>query len=323
MTIDQRIIDAFQETQGFSLLPSLVLMATIGSDSHGTKVITGDAALDDTDFMGIILPPPAKVLGLHQWDNWHWQHEELDVVCYSLPKAIKMLSKNNPNIMNLLWLREQDYVYQTEVGKSLIANREMFSSKEAYYSFVGYAHGQLKRMTAFDANRMDEYEFLTKYIEEEIDGTVEDVLRADDNKLMHLAGKDIAVKARLQSFRSLHRNYYSGYMGKKRKALVREFGYDAKNGQHLIRLLRLGKEFMETGVLNVYRSKDADELKDIKQGKWTLAQVQAEADALFKAAEVAHSRSTLPEKPDETKIDTWLVEHILEDYRLRRGHGNI
>lgn len=46
-------------------------------------------------------------------------------------------------------------------------------------------------------------------------------------------------------------------------------------------LLPMGAEFLESGHLRVYRTKDAEELKEIKRGGWTLDQVKAEAERLF------------------------------------------
>ena len=43
--------------------------------------------------------------------------------------------------------------------------------------------------------------------------------------------------------------------------MVWKYQYDVKNAAHLIRLLRMGTEFLETGRLQVYRTTDADELK--------------------------------------------------------------
>ena len=57
---------------------------------------------------------------------------------------------------------------------------------------------------------------------------------------------------------------YNGYMGEKRKSLVDKFGYDCKNAQHLIRLLRQGIEFLRTGELIVERP-DKAELIQIKE----------------------------------------------------------
>lgn len=109
---------------------------------------------------------------------------------------------------------------------------------------------------------------------------------------------------------------FEGYMGEKRKALVGKYGYDTKNASHLIRLLRMGIEFLTEGCLYVKR-KDATQLLEIKQGEWPLEQVQKEADRLFALAEEAYIRSPLPAHPDYEKINhlllTILWEHFIPD----------
>jgi hypothetical protein len=47
----------------------------------------------------------------------------------------------------LLWLREQDYIVCSDWGKELIANRQLFMSKQLFKTFGGYAVSQLKHMT--------------------------------------------------------------------------------------------------------------------------------------------------------------------------------
>jgi len=42
-------------------------------------------------------------------------------------------------------------------------------------------------------------------------------------------------------------------MGKKRRELVMRVGYDSKNAAHLIRLLRMGIEFLTEGTMYVER----------------------------------------------------------------------
>jgi predicted nucleotidyltransferase len=105
---------------------------------------------------------------------------------------------------------------------------------------------------------------------------------------------------------------YDGYMGQKRKALVDKFGYDCKNAQHLIRLLRQGIEFLRTGELIVERP-DHAELVQIKTGQWSIEKVKRVADKLFKEMEEAKTQSKLPERPDEVAIDE-LVRGILIDH---------
>ncbi|MCX7049655.1 MAG: nucleotidyltransferase domain-containing protein [Candidatus Sumerlaeota bacterium] len=99
------------------------------------------------------------------------------------------------------------------------------------------------------------------------------------------------------------------YMGEKRKRLVRYFGYDCKNAAHLIRLLRMGIEFLKEGRLRVKRE-DARQLLEIKRGEWTLEQVKAEADRGFAAAEQAFHASRLPPGPDMNAINQLAVEVI-------------
>jgi len=95
---------------------------------------------------------------------------------------------------------------------------------------------------------------------------------------------------------------FEGYMGQKRKALVEQFGYDTKNASHLVRILRMGIEFLTDGVLYVERH-DAPQLLEIKRGEWTLEQVKAEADRLFKLAEEVYTKSSLPKEIDRDAIN--------------------
>jgi hypothetical protein len=107
---------------------------------------------------------------------------------------------------------------------------------------------------------------------------------------------------------------FQGYMGAKRKTIVENFGYDTKNAAHLIRLLRMGIEFLTDGELYVERE-DAAQLLDIKRGLWTLEQVKAESDRLFKLAEEAYVRSSLPKAPDFESIGKLCVELIEMNWR--------
>lgn len=100
---------------------------------------------------------------------------------------------------------------------------------------------------------------------------------------------------------------YRGYMGAERKLLVDKFGYDPKNAAHLIRLWRMGLEFVETGELTVYRP-DREELKAIKRGEWSLDAIRLEARILEKKMQVAKHNSPLQKEPDWYWADLWLTD---------------
>lgn len=112
---------------------------------------------------------------------------------------------------------------------------------------------------------------------------------------------------------------FQGYMGEKRKRLVEQFGYDTKNAAHLIRLLRMGIEFLKDGELRVTRP-DAADLLAIKQGQWRLERVQEEANRLFAQAKQAYRRSTLPDAPQRERVNRLCVQIIQTawDTRARR-----
>lgn len=234
------------------------IVARIGSESHGTHVPKTDPnSVDDRDIMGVVIPPISYYLGLDEWEHSTSFIGEWDVVLYRFEKFVRLLIKQNPNVLSLLYLEPEDYLYLSSIGKNIIENRNLFVSKQAYYSFAGYAHGQLKKMTSF-----------TK----------------------------------------------QGYMGAKRAELVEKYGFDCKNGSHLIRLLKMCVEYLQTGKLQVRRTTDAQTLIDIKTGKWSFMDVQVEADRLFKEAERAYKDSELPENVDieEIKFMTslWLREYF-------------
>lgn len=122
-------------------------------------------------------------------------------------------------------------------------------------------------------------------------------------------------------FEKMRRVQFHGRMGMKRKQLVLEFGYDTKNAAHLIRLLRMGIEFLATGELLVERP-DASEIVGIKHGEWTLQAVEAEAARLFAQIEVALIHSKLPDRPDRDNISRLCLEIVDLEWSLRDTERN-
>jgi len=109
-----------------------------------------------------------------------------------------------------------------------------------------------------------------------------------------------------------------GYMGEKRKRLVKKYGYDIKNAAHAIRILKMGVEFLWGGQLTVYRDPDGDDknLMSIKRGEWTLEAIKDKAEKLFEISKQAFEASKLPDEPDSNTAEK-LVMAILHHYIAR------
>lgn len=263
MLLPQRGYDHFDETKGFSLSYYSIMMCMAGSQVHGT-----DNEDSDEDYFGVVVPPTSRLLGLTQFDRWRYPEDsDLDASVFSLRKYVGLLLKNNPTMLETLWLREEDYCPSatTHSFRRLVEKRDAFSSLRAYHAFSGYAYNQLIRM---------------------------------------------------------ERGVTSGRMGEKRKKNVRKFGYDTKNASHLLRLYRMGIEFVETGQLNVYRTHDRKELLNIKNGEWDLEDVKLEAEELHDRMKAAKETSPLPEEPDVTVVGNLLVDitmdHLLSNENVHR-----
>ena len=234
------------------LEPYCILKGYRGSIAHNTY--DSNLPYEDKDIMGIFVLPREFLYGIRHietversWDEKLSQVRSIpwDLVYYSLQKYLRLMLKQNPNVIMLLWLAEKHYIKRTKWGNMLIENRDKLLSKQCYKSFSGYAHGQLHRMAHHGP---------------------------------------------------------TGRMGAKRKALVKEFGYDVKNAGHLIRILKMGMETLSTGEMEVERH-DNNMLLDIKRGKWSLQKVLDYANELFKLVDQAFVASSLPEKVSEPFVN--------------------
>lgn len=119
----------------------------------------------------------------------------------------------------------------------------------------------------------------------------------------------------MSQFTRMTRFKFEGYMGEKRKALVEKYGWDCKNGAHLIRLMRMAIEFLTDGEMYVERP-DAADLLAIKKGERTLEWVKEEANRLKILADEAYVRSSLPIGPDKEKINDLLMRMIRGQFGL-------
>ena len=302
------------------LLPdNLILLGYRGSIAHNMYVPQQNPdSIDDKDLMGVFVAPVEHYLGFGRDEVKERFINEWDAVSYEIKKFVRLLLKCNPNVLSLLWLPKRHLVYEHDLGGLLRENRLLFATKAAYHSFNGYAYGQFKRMTHLNQEAQAEMSRLEQELERySIDHNALKLNQTERDTVVRggpFDGDRLGLIA--DRYEGLKRQYYSGgYMGAKRRELVRRVGYDAKNAAHLIRLLRMGIEFLVEGELHVERG-DADQLLEIKRGEWPMERVKEEAERLFRLAEEAYVRSSLPAKPDAVKAEELCIEIVARYHGL-------
>ena len=98
----------------------------------------------------------------------------------------------------------------------------------------------------------------------------------------------------------------------KRRVLEQKYGYDTKHAMHLVRLMRMGLEILETSTVNVWRA-DAEELKSIRFGGWSYEKVVEYANECEKKMDELMKTTNLPTNSDRTVIDV-LCQQTIERY---------
>jgi predicted nucleotidyltransferase len=94
-----------------------------------------------------------------------------------------------------------------------------------------------------------------------------------------------------------------------RAALEAKYGFDAKHASHLVRLMRMCREILETGEVRVRRP-DREEILGIRNGAWSYDQLIAWAEQEDKALDEAARTSPLPRGPDRDALDALCIELV-------------
>ena len=117
--------------------------------------------LSDVDVKGIVVPPPSVEYHLYnkfgQAQNSQWLEAKLAHIknpknpkfeseIYSLRKFFLLAAEVNPNIIELLYTDPKDHFVCEPVMQKLLANRHLFLSSKARYTFAGYACDQAKKI---------------------------------------------------------------------------------------------------------------------------------------------------------------------------------
>lgn len=114
----------------------LIFEVITGSRSYGL-----DTATSDTDIKGVFVLPKHMFYGLEYTAQVN--NETNDIVYYEVKRFMELLSKNNPNILEMLNVPEKCVLQKHPVMDLL--HPEMFLSKLCEQSFANYAFTQIKK----------------------------------------------------------------------------------------------------------------------------------------------------------------------------------
>lgn len=313
-----------------------------GSHAYGTNIATSDV-----DFRGIFIADPVNIrtpfYPIKEVDD----SSEEDTKFYELFQFMKLTLDCNPNVVETLWVAEQDIVHTTPAYQMLRdAAPQLLSSKIAFTT-SGYALSQLKRIKGHNKwinnPQPEQRPQMVDFVSLVHNFTGEKMFKinlrdfAHGHRLVPFSGDTFGLYSSdgYSPFNSETGNLNDDYEGdshdlgtplvivkfnrsvyvaakenwdhywewkknrnKSRSVLEEQFGYDTKHAMHLVRLLRMGAEALETGVLNVRRP-DAEELLSIRNGAWTYEQVVEYAEMMDNHVRtVLYPKTSLPKRPN-------------------------
>jgi uncharacterized protein len=296
-------------------IKNCILKIRTGSNLYGTNT-----EASDEDYTGIFIPDPIYLLGIKRIEQVDLSlkskdesgkntKEANDTTFYTLDKFVRLALDNNPNILETLFVNEENILESNDIGEELLSIRHYFLGKENIYrKYAAYAHAQKAKSTIKVENydklneilnilkqNIQEYSFLGELSSPLLERIGNEIKLSDITMPANSPIKKVikVIDKRL--------NRYGN-----RTILATEYGYDAKFLANLIRLLYEGIELLSTGELK-FPLIMADQILEIKQGQWKLDKVMELSNDLEKIMEQSYDNSLLPNQPNRKLIETWLL----------------
>ena len=307
---------------------NIILLGLGGSLAYGTNNENSD-----TDIRGIATNSKRNILTGHDFEQV--VDVPTDTTIYSLDRIVKLLMKCNPNTIELLGLRPQDYFVMMPAGKILVENSGLFLSKIAIQSFGGYANAQLRRLqnksvrlvsqTEQEKNILRSVEYASfdykkRYFESPddsiklyIDKSMRDNMDSEIYMDIHLEHYPLRDYQGMWSEMNNVVQSYRNLGGRNKNAATHD--KLGKHMMHLVRLYYMCFDILEKQQIITYRSDEHDLFMSIRNGNYLdeneqpLPEFFDFLDTLEKRLDYDSKNTELPEKPDYEKIYD-LVESI-------------
>lgn len=303
-----------------------ILKIRVGSHLFGTN--TPDS---DEDYFGIFMPPDETIFGFQTCnevdlgivdkdDTGRNTKDAVDFKIHDYRKFVKTVMENNPNFIHAIFVNEENILEKDEYGFAdrLLSIKDRVVHKGAYRRFVAYAHAQQHKMKIKPEN----YSKLERGLE---------VLEGYDKFTIMVELKDVepfVFEGRGKHIKLADLSFNSGIYVRRARKMIRErlskatsravlytkFGYDTKFASNLIHLLMSGRELMETGRL-VFPLAYAQDILDVKQGKYSAEEIDKWAEQLLEEARVAYDNTKVYASP-LAEIEQFAMQELYEWSRM-------
>lgn len=303
-------------------LKNIILLTCGGSYAYGMN-----KEGSDVDIRGIALDSKESILLGNNFGQV--VNVDTDTTIYAFNKMIELLTSCNPNTIEILGCRPEQYFVMTDIGKELLENRKMFLSKVCIHTFGGYAGSQLRRLEN-KANRLvgqaQQEEYILKSIENAAYSFKQRYTEfGEDDSIRLFTAPSLQEDMDTEIFFSINlRNYplrdwanmwnemkciVSSYtkLGKRNEKAI---SHDklGKHMAHLLRLYMMCIDILEKEEIITYRSEEHDLLMSIRNGEFLDENRQPTnefyelLDEYEKRFEYAQKNTSLPDIPDKKKI---------------------
>jgi hypothetical protein len=305
---------------------NVILLGLGGSHAYGTENENSDL-----DIRGCALNSKQEIL-LGR-DFGQVVDIATDTTVYSFNKLVTLLVNVNPNTIELLGMKPEQYLYVSPIGQELLDNRKMFLSKKCVYSFGGYANQQLYRLRQKSAHAMGQAD-LERHILKTLEhmqtnfNSVYSQMSDDSIKLYiddsERDGYDTEIYMDVQLTHYPLRDYCNLWnelqntvhqynkIGKRNENAITH-NKIAKHSMHLIRLYLMCLDLLENGEIVTYREREHELLMNIRNGKYIDSNNEV-ADEFYdivdeyeKRMEYAVKNTELPDEPDYKAIDEFVA----------------
>jgi predicted nucleotidyltransferase len=315
-------------------MEEILYKARVGSHLYGLN--TEDS---DEDFVGVFMPDPYQLLGLNPKDELDKStkssstsrrntNEDTDYKLYSLKKFVSLALKNNPNIVELLFVNDNNLLVDSEVMRELRANYDKLVSQKVHHSFTGYAYSQKKKLTV-KAERYNSLVEAEEYTRNLLEKTNMKYLDSTTAKILNESVK--YYKGKKQNCESFHTGMELETVHKKLKDELDNYGwrvntntfmtlgYDVKFGYHLVRLMAEGYELLSTGKLEFPVTGEArEDVMAVRNGEASLDELYDLYGKWKEKCDTAFRNTNLPKEPDYGWADDYLVRNHLYFLNIKK-----